>query len=70
MDAIESYDFNKEYTYYFTHCYSAKCRYFTKLMWLIIREKIFLNEHEKIIRHLKKKNLKKLMIEMKMDGQH
>lgn len=61
MDVIESYDFNKEYAIYITKCINIKCRYFTKLMWLINHENILSNGHEKIIRHLKKeKNLKKI----------
>ncbi|ANB50222.1 putative ankyrin repeat protein [Powai lake megavirus] len=61
MNAIESYDFNKEYILYITKCINTKCRYFTKLMWLINHENILSNGHEKIIRHLKKeKNLKKI----------
>ncbi|BCS82544.1 putative ankyrin repeat protein [Cotonvirus japonicus] len=48
MNTIDNYDFNKEYTYYYTYRYSTKCRYFTKLMWLIINEKKFSNGHDNI----------------------
>ena len=45
----------------FYYCSTKKCRYFTKLMYLIITEKKYKNGHQKIIKHLRnKKNRSKI----------